>query len=375
MKPQFIALCLSSALLMSALPTHAAGTIESKPFGKVDGQEVQLYTLSNGKITVSITNYGGIVTSILTPDKTGKVADIALGYNSAEEYVKGSPYFGSITGRYANRIAKGKFSLDGKEYTLAINNEPNSLHGGLKGFDKVIWKAEPGPGAFLKLTYTSPDGEEGFPGKLDSTVVYSLTDDNALRIDYLAVTDKPTVLNLTNHSYFNLAGEGSGQTILNHEIQILADRYTPVDATSIPTGVAKVEGTPLDFRQSTAIGKRIGEDNEQLKFGIGYDHNYVLADTRRSEPALAAVVKEPTTGRVLEVLTTEPGIQFYVGNFLDGSNVGKSGKPYAHRTGFCLEAQVFPDSPNQGGKEGFTSARLNPGDSYTQTTIYKFGHE
>lgn len=349
-----------------------------KDFGKVENQTVKLYTLTNSSgASVSITNYGGIVTSIMVPDKDGKLGDVALGYDSVEKYVEGSPYFGAITGRYANRIKEGKFTIDGTEYTLAINNEPNALHGGLKGFDKVIWDAESIEteyGAALVLTYISEDGEEGYPGKLGTEVIYTWTDENALRIDYQAMTDKTTVINLTNHTYFNLAGEGSGKTILDHILQINAERYTPVDETLIPTGeLAPVEGTPFDFRNPTPIGQRIEEENEQLTFGLGYDHNYVLAMERQTNPQLAAVVQEPTTGRVLEVLTTEPGLQFYCGNFLDGTNVGKSGKPYEHRTGFCLEAQIFPDSPNKGSQEGgYTSALLHPGDTYTQTTIYRF---
>ena len=365
---------IAAMMMTSCNESGADGSIETKPFGKVDGTDVQLYTLTNKNgVKVSITNYGGIVTSILAPDKDGKLGDIALGYNKVEDYVAGSPYFGCITGRYANRIAKGKFSIDGNEYTLAINNDPNHLHGGEKGFDKVIWKAEPGEGAKLKLTHTSPDGDEGYPGKLDMTVTYTLTDDNELKIDYEATTDKATVINLTNHTYFNLAGEDSGKTILDHEMKILADHYTPVDANLIPTGIESLAGSPLDFREATPIGKRIGEENDQLKYGLGYDHNYVVADEKQASPKLAAVVTEPTTGRVLEVHTTERGLQFYCGNFLDATNVGKSGKPYEHRTGFCLEAQVFPDSPNKEGVEGYTSARLNPGETYTQTTIYKFG--
>ncbi len=366
-----------SVSVMTTPTTEASGSIAWVPFGSVDEQEVQLYTLTNANgMKVSITNYGGIVTSIVVPDKDGRMADVTLGYNNAEDYVAGSPYFGSITGRYANRIAEGRFTIDGKEYSLAINNEPNHLHGGVKGFDKQIWMAR----AFsnngqptLTLTHTSPDGDEGYPGNLTMRVVYSLTDQNALRIQYFAETDQTTVVNLTNHTYFNLTGEGSGNDILGHRMKILADRFTPVNETLIPTGIASLDGTPLDFRKATPIGKRIGEDHEQLKFGLGYDHNFVVGAGKSEKPKLVAQVTEPVSGRVLTVLTTEPGLQFYSGNFLDGTNVGKSGKAYEHRTGFCLEAQIFPDSPNPQNKgEGYTQALLKPGETYTQTTVYKF---
>lgn len=368
---------LLTLLLMSA-SAHSAPSVECRPFGKVGEQEVNLYTLDSGHgARVSITNYGGIITSILVADREGKVADIALGYANLEGYLAKTPYFGAITGRYANRIAKGKFTLDGKEYTLALNNNENSLHGGVIGFDKRVWKPEPGKnaaGPFLRLSYTSPDGEEGYPGTLECHVTYSLTADNALHIAYTATTDAPTIVNLTNHSYFNLAGEGSGKTILDHQIRIQADRFTPVDPTLIPTGIASLDGTPFDFRKLTAIGERIGQDHPQLKYGLGYDHNYVVQDRRSETPKSVALVVEPTSGRTLEVLTTEPGLQFYCGNFLDGTITGKSGKPYAHRTGLCLEAQIFPDSPNNQNKgPGYTSAVLRPGEVYRQETVYRFG--
>lgn len=358
----------------------AAGpTINTTDFGSVDGTEAKLVTLENAGVIISITNYGGIVTSIDLQNEKGDWVDIALGYNKVEDYVEGSPYFGCITGRYANRIANGKFEIDGTEYTLAQNNNDNHLHGGEKGFDKVLWNIDSAEVVnevpTLVLSHTSPDGDEGYPGALSMKVTYSLTADAGLKIDYEATTDKPTVVNLTNHTYFNLSGESSGETILDHELEIKAGRFTPTDAEGIPTGVASLDGSPLDFREPTVIGDRIDQDNEDLKNGIGYDHNYVLDGGATAEARHVATVKSPRTGIVLEVLTDQPGLQFYCGNYLDGSNVGKNGTEYAYRTGFCLEAQVFPDSPNQHGNEDFTSARLNPGDTYTQTTIYRFRAE
>ncbi len=338
-------------------------------FGKMpDGRPVDIYQIDNGKgLQVAITNYGAIVTSIRFPDAKGMDGDVALGYNTLDDYLKSSPYFGAIVGRYGNRIAKGKFSLNGAEYKLAINNGENTLHGGKEGFDKRLWTVREAPGG-IELTYTSPDGEEGYPGRLTAVVTYTLTPGNELRIDYSATTDKETVVNLTNHTYFNLAGEGSGE-ILDHEVMIDADKFTPVDVGLIPTGELKpVEGTPFDFRKATPIGARIGQTDEQLKFGKGYDHNWVLnhADGKLS---LAARVRDPKTGRILEVSTTEPGLQFYTGNFLDGTLHGKSGKPYNFRNGFCMETQHFPDSPNQ---KAFPSTVLKPGAPYKSTTIYKF---
>ena len=361
--------------LCAFLPFAASAakfSVTSKPFGEIAGKSVELYTLSNESgAKVSITNYGGTVTSIVVPDKDGEMGDVVLGFDSVAEYVEKSPYFGCITGRYANRIANGKFTLDGKDYSVATNNDPNHLHGGLKGFDKKIWKARignMGDSPSLVLTYTSPDGEEGYPGTLNNSVTYTWTQDNALRIRYKSTTDKPTILNLTNHSYFNLAGEGD-KTNLQHRVKINAEHYNPIDETSIPTGIAPVEGTPFDFRKPTQIGKRINEENEQLKNGKGYDHNFVLKKTDDGKLMTAAVVTEPTSGRILTVKTTEPGIQFYTGNFLDDLK-GKGGKNYAHRSAFCLESQTFPDSPNQ--KE-FPSPVLRPGETYSQVTVYHFG--
>lgn len=349
--------------------------IERKDWGVVDGKSVSLYRLTNANgMQADISNYGAIVTRLTAPDRNGRFDDVVLGYETVAEYVADTPYFGAIVGRYGNRIAKGRFTLDGVEYELAVNNEPNHLHGGIKGFDKVIWDAEPGQdaqGAHLRLTYISEDGEEGYPGTLKSTVVYTLSNNNELKIDYAASTDKATVVNLTHHGYWNLAGQGSGD-ILGHELMLNADRTTPVDSTLIPTGELKpVKGTPFDFTTPHKIGQRIDADDEQIKFGGGYDHNFVLNKPGR-EMSLAARVYEPTTGRVMEVHTTEPGIQFYSGNFLDGSNVGKGGKAYHHRNGFCLETQHFPDSPNQQGNPNFPSVILRPGEKYEHHTVYKF---
>jgi aldose 1-epimerase len=354
------------------MTANAATRIVRKPFGKTPaGEAVELFTLTRaGAPTVAIANLGGHIVSILAPDREGRVADVTLGYRDFEGYLGDSGYFGSLVGRYANRIARGRFTLDGKTYTLAVNNGPNALHGGPTGFQKRVWtpKVVSGPdGDALELTYVSRDGEEGYPGTLTAKVVYSLRKDGGLAIDYSATTDAPTIVNLTNHAYFNLAGEGVG-TILGHEMQIEADAYTPVDATLIPTGeVRPVEGTPLDFRKPVAIGARIDAADPQLEAGGGYDHNFVLRGAK-GELRLAARVVEPRSGRALEVLTTEPGLQFYSGNFLDGRVVGKSGKPYLRRGAFCLEAQHFPDSPNQ---PSFPTVVLRPGQTYRQTTVYR----
>jgi aldose 1-epimerase len=352
----------------------AKQSITKAPFGKTDeGTAVDLYTLTNAKgAEAKITTYGGIVVSLKVPDRNGKLDDVVLGYDNLAGYLKNNgPYMGALIGRYANRIAKGKFSLNGKEYVLAQNNGDNHLHGGVRGFDKVVWTGRPlkvRNGAALELTYLSKDGEEGYPGNLSVKVVYTLTDTNELRIDYSATTDKRTILNLTHHSYFNLAGQGNGD-ILKHQLFLNANQFTPTDAGSIPTGeLRKVRGTPFDFTRTTAIGARIDQDDEQLKFGRGYDHNFVLNKSGKSL-TLAARASESTSGRVMEVFTTEPGVQLYTGNFLDGSITGKDGKVYNQHYGFCLEAQHFPDSPN---KPAFPSVVLTPGRRYTQTTIYKF---
>jgi aldose 1-epimerase len=348
-----------------------APTIEKTDFGQVDGQMAQLFTLrqANGGV-VKITNYGGIITSWLAPDKNGQLADVTLGYDSLAGYLATSPYFGAIVGRYGNRIAKGKFALGGKTYTLATNNAPNHLHGGNKGFDKVLWQAaefQTDSTVGLKLSYLSQDGEEGYPGNLAVEVTYTFGPDHSLRMDYRATTDQPTVVNLTNHAYFNLAGVG---IILDHQLMLKAGRYLPVDKTLIPTGeLAPVQGTPFDFAAPTAIGARIGQDHPQLKIGGGYDHCWVL-DREGQGLELVASAYEPTSGRVLEVLTTEPGLQLYTGNFLNGSIRGKGGTAYAHRAGFCLEAQHYPDSPNQ---PSFPSVVLQPGQTYQTSTVYRLG--
>jgi aldose 1-epimerase len=341
-------------------------SIKKQAFGKTgDGKNVDLYTLTNTNgLKAKIMTYGGIVTSLQVPDRNGNLADIVLGYDTLDEYIKNNPYFGALIGRYGNRIAKGKFTLNGVEYTLATNNGPNHLHGGVKGFDKVVWKAkqmQTDEGPALKLTYRSRDGEEGYPGNLSCTVSYTLTNDNELKISYEAKTDKATIINLTHHSYFNLGGYNSGD-ILGHELMINADRFTPVDKDLIPTGEIKpVKGTPMDFTKPMAIGSRIAQVQG------GYDHNYVLNSSDGSL-ALAASVYEPKTGRVMKIFTTEPGIQFYSGNFLDGSIKGK-GAVYNKHNGFCLETQHFPDSPN---KPNFPSVVLKPGEKYTHLTVHKF---
>lgn len=369
-----VATLLAACVVSCSTKQATTGSITSAPFGQTpDGKAVTLFTLQNTNgVVATICNHGGIVTSLQVPDRTGAMGDVVLGYDNLAGYLKDSPYFGSLIGRYGNRIAKGRFTLNGQTYTLATNNGPNALHGGLKGFDKVVWDAKSlvtAQGPALELRYVSKDGEEGYPGTLTVTAVYTLTADNALQLDYTATTDKDTVVNLTQHSYFNLAGKGD---ILGHEVMINADQFTPVNATLIPTGeLPSVAGTPFDFRKATTIGARIGDQNEQLKFGGGYDHNWVIAKPA-GQLALMARVHEPTTGRVLEVLSTEPGLQFYSGNFLDGTITGKNGRVYQFRNGFCMEPQHYPDSPNQ---PNFPSVVLKPGQTYRNTIIYRFSAE
>jgi aldose 1-epimerase len=336
-----------------------------------DGTPMSLYTLTNRNgMTMKVINYGGIITSLTMPDKNGNYGDIVLGYDSVENYVASSPFFGALIGRYGNRIAKGKFSLDGKTYTLATNNGENHLHGGNKGFDKVIWNIEEArvpQGAAVKLSYQSKDGEEGYPGNLNVEVLYTLTDANELQLDYKATTDKKTIVNLTQHTYFNLAG--NGHDILSHQLVLNADKFLPVDKTLIPTGELKdVANTPFDFRKPVTIGARIGDKNEQLKFGNGYDHCWAL-NKGPDSLSHAATLYDSISGREVMVFTTEPGIQFYSGNFLDGSLTGKENTVYNFRTGLCLETQHYPDSPN---RKEFPSVVLSPGETYKSQTIYKF---
>jgi aldose 1-epimerase len=339
--------------------------ITEKSFGNTDGKAVTEYTLTNANgMQVSIINYGGTITKLMAPDKDGKMGDVVLGYESLDGYLqKNNPFFGALIGRYGNRIAKGKFTLDGKTYTLATNNNGNSLHGGNKGFDKVVWDAEKQGDSSLKLTYHSKDNEEGYPGNLDVTVVYTLTADNALKIDYTATTDKATPVNLTNHAYYNLSA-GTDSTILDHELWINADKYTPVDTLLIPTGqIADVKGTAMDFTSS----KPIGRDIAQVKGG--FDHNWVL-NKKGNDLEKAATLYHPKSGRVMDVYTTEPGLQFYSGNFLDGTLTNtKGGAKYVQHAALCLETQHFPDSPNH---SNFPSTILKPGDTYKSTTVYKF---
>jgi aldose 1-epimerase len=353
--------------------------MSSHPFGRIpDGRTAQLFTLKlPSGLQADITDYGGTVVRLLVPDKTGKLGDVVLGFDQAEKYAAHSSYFGCLIGRFGNRIAGGKFSLEGKTYTLATNNDPAgipcNLHGGPEGFHRRLWSALPitreGNPA-LRLSYRSPDGEEGFPGNLTVTVVYSLTADQSLRIDYEATTDKATPINLTNHCYFNLGGEGSGD-ILGHELTVHADKFTPVNAGQIPTGeLTPVVGTPFDFRTAKQIGAQITLPHAQLADDCGFDHNFVLDAGKTSRPAPAATVHDPKSGRQMEILTTEPGVQFYSGNFLDGSQIGKTSGKYIRRGALCLETQHFPDSPNQ---PNFPNTILRPGQFYRSTTIHRFG--
>jgi aldose 1-epimerase len=370
---------LAAAVAMTGCKSESGEESSSKcsithePFGTApDGKPVEIYTLRNENgMEVRIMTYGGIIQSIKVPDKDGKFGDVTLGYDTLDGYLTNSPYFGALIGRYGNRIAKGHFTLDGQDYTLATNNVPNSLHGGNKGFDKVVWtvaEAEVEDGAIeLELTYRSKDGEEGYPGTLDVKATYKLmAKENELQLKFKATTDKDTIVNLTAHSYFNLAGQGD---VLGHVVFIDADKFTPVDSTLIPTGELKpVAGTPFDFLTPTAIGARIGQDDEQLKFGGGYDHNFVV-NHEMGKLALDARVTDPGTGRVFEIWSTEPGLQFYSGNFLDGTIVGKGGETYVHRGAFAMEPQHYPDSPNH---SNFPSVVLHPGDVYHNTIVYKF---
>jgi aldose 1-epimerase len=346
--------------------------VSRAPFGKTaDGTPVEVFTLTNRHgVQVQAMTFGAIITSLRVPDRHGTLADVVLGFDSLGPYLGEHPYFGAAVGRYGNRIARAQFNLGGRTFKLAANNGPNHLHGGVKGFDKFVWRAEPlARGVGVAFSRTSPDGEEGYPGTLNVRVTYTLTDANALEIDYQATADADTPVNLTQHTYFNLAGHDAG-TILGHELRLNADRYTPVDATLIPTGqLAPVEGTPFDFRKATPIGSRIDQPNEQLKSGRGYDHNFVLNGSG-SDLRLAARVVEPKSGRTLDVSTTEPGLQLYTGNFLDGTVKGKGGAAYPYRGGLCLETQHFPDSPNQ---PSFPTTILRPGQTLRSKTVWTFG--
>ncbi len=366
---------LAGAAASGCLDPPPLVEVTRRPWGEVDGREVELFRLeSRSGASVEISELGGAIVSLTAADRHGEFADVVLGFNDLESYLADTnPYFGAIVGRYANRIAGGRFTLDGETYTLPQNNGENSLHGGVRGLTRLVWDGAPfetETEAGVLLRYRSPDGEEGYPGNVDFQVRYTLTSTGGLRIEAEAVTDRPTVVNLSFHSYFNLKGEGAGD-ILDHELVMGSRHYTPVDETLIPTGeIAPTEGTPMDFWTAAAIGDRIDDDFEQLRFGGGYDHNWVLQPTERvDEPRLAAKVYEPTSGRVLLVNTTAPGLQLYTGNFLDGALVGKSGRPYVHRGGFCLETQHFPDSPNQ---PAFPSTVLRPGETYRQVTEYLF---
>lgn len=365
------------------MSASASPTVTRSSFGTLpDGRAADLFTMKNAHgVEVQATNYGTIITVVRTPDRNGRLDDIALGYDSLAGYLRDTPYFGAVVGRYANRIAKGQFTLDGVTYNLARNNGPNSLHGGLRGFDKVLWNATPfqsDSGAGVRLTYASPDGEEGYPGTVNVTVIYTLTPRDELVVDYEATTNKATPLNLSQHSYWNLAGTGPtpkpGEPLVTnsqHVLTIDASRVTPVDSTLIPTGeLTSVTGTPLDFRTPTAVGARINQADTQLRYGGGYDHNWVLDREGRTGLVHAARVFEPATGRTLDISTTEPGIQFYSGNFLDGKIIGKHGRPYPYRSTVVLETQHFPDSPNH---PNFPSTILRPGETYRSRTVFAFG--
>ncbi len=371
-----LVLFVSIALGREPSPAKHKQQVRKESFGKTgDGRPVDLYTLTNSNgVEVRAMTYGGIIVSLRVPDKNGKMDDVVLGHDKVDGYLVNPPYFGAIVGRYANRIANAMFTLDGAKYTLAKNDGPNSLHGGVNGFNKVVWDASPiknDKGVGVAFNCLSKDGEEGYPGNLKVKVSYTLTDENQLMLDYEARTDKATPLNLSQHSYFNLAGEGTGD-ILGHELMLNADRFTPVDQTLIPTGELRaVQGTPMDFTKPTAIGARIDDTYEQLVLGHGYDHNFVI-NRKNDSLTLAARVHEPTSGRVLEVYTTEPGVQFYSGNFLDGTITGKQGHVYKRRYGLCLETQHFPDSPNH---PDFPSTILRPGTTFHSQTVFKFSTE
>ncbi len=364
---------LTAALLIACGSQKGESMMQKQLFGNMpDGRPVHVYTLTNDLgMEARVIDYGCIILSLKVPDRNGNLGDIVHGYDKLEHYIEATPYFGAIVGRYGNRLAKGKFTLEGTEYELAINNGENHLHGGLIGFDKVVWEAEPmdtPAGPSIRFSYLSPDGEEGYPGNLKIIHTYTLTHDGSLKIEYSATTDAPTVLNLTHHSYFNLTADPS-KTILDHVMTIHADRFVPVDVGLIPVGELRdLTGNPLDFREPTVIGARINEDTEDLRFGLGYDHCWVI-NKAEQEMGPVAEVYEPTSGRVMSISSTEPGLQFYSGNFLDGSNIGKRGIPYEYRTALVMECHRYPDSPNQ---EGFPNTVLRPEEEYQKTTVYTF---
>ncbi len=373
MKYTFLLPILAICISCSGKKNHPFSLIDKKAFEKeLNGKQISLYTLESGNgLTVQVTNFGLRVVSIWTPDKNGTYADVAVGYENIDKYINntGERFLGPIVGRYANRIAKGKFEIDGREYSLPINNNGQTLHGGLKGLDMVVWDVDNVSNNTIHFSYLSKDGEEGFPGNLKIKVSYSLTSENQFKISYSAITDKPTFVNLSNHSFFNLKGEAGG-TITDNLLTIYASKTTPIDSVLIPTGeIATVSNTPFDFRKPTAIGDRISVNNTQLVNGMGYDHNWVLDRKTKSEVELAAELFEPNTGRLLRVYTDQPGLQFYSGNFFDGETKGKFGKPISYREVIALETQKFPDSPNQ---PNFPSTRLEPGETYNHTCIYKF---
>lgn len=373
MKKIFPPLILCACVVACSTPKEELPLLKPEAFNTtIDGKEVSLYTLTSGNgLTMQVTNYGGRIVSLWAPDKDGKYEDVVPGFESIDKYInnQGERFLGCAVGRYANRIAKAQFTIDGQTYTFPANNNGNCLHGGLKGFDSHPWNVDKVTENSIEMSFTSPDGDEGFPGTVNVKMIYKLTSDNQLVITYEATTDKPTHINLTNHSHFNLKGDGNG-TILDHILTINADNITPVDSLLIPTGeIASVEGTPFDFRTPTAIGQRIDDDNEQLKIGKGYDHNWVLNKTAPNAVELAATLYEPTSGRVVEVLTDQPGIQIYTGNFFTGKVIGKYNKPILHRGAIAMEVQKYPDTPNQ---PNFPTTLVNAGETYTQTCIYKF---
>ena len=375
MKNHAVAFALLTSTLSLASVAQAAEVTRGH-FGELaDGTRIEAIELSNGNgVTARIITLGATLQSLSVPDRNGSSADIVLGYSSAAEYLEKPQYFGSTVGRYANRLKGGRFTLDGKDYSLPVNDGKNHLHGGPQGLDKVVWKVEStsggSPAAEAVLSYRSPDGDQGYPGTLDITAVYTLNEQNELAVEYRATTDKPTIVNITNHAYFNLAGEAEGHDVMDHRLTLVADRYTPVDETLIPTGeLRRVAGTAFDFREAEAIGMRVRDGgDEQIRYGRGYDHNYVI-DGTAGTLRLGARVEDPVSGRVMDVLTTAPGIQFYSGNFLDGTTSGKSGRIYRQGDALCLEPQVFPDSPNQ---PDFPSARLDPGDTYVNKMVFRF---